>query len=95
MAKETDMRRTIHDGEFRAGLSAAAKAAAVVVAVGMLAVVAGKAGNMSDAAIAASPGHALAAAPAVTSAPEPELQYPMPSKSLAAPAPDQPPVATF
>ena len=89
------MRRTLHDGEIRAGLSAAAKAAAVVVAVGMLAVVAGKAGFMSDAAIAASPGHALAAAPAVTWAADPEMQYPMPPKSLAAPAPDQPPVATF
>jgi hypothetical protein len=97
MAKETDMRRTLHDGEIRAGLSAAAKAAAVVVAVGMLAVVAGKAGYMTDAAIAASPVHALAAAPTpvVTGAPAPELQYPMPPKSMAAPAPDQPPVATF
>jgi hypothetical protein len=91
--KETDMRRTIHDGEIRAGLSAAAKAAAVVVAVGMLAVVAGKTGYTSDAAIAASPGHALAAAPAVT--PAPELRYPMPPKSMAAPAPDESPVATF
>ena len=91
------MRRTIHDGEIRAGLSAAAKAAAVVVAVGMLAVVAGKAGYMSDAAIAASPGHALAAAPAptVTGAPAPDLQYPMPPKSMAVPAPDDAPVATF
>jgi len=89
------MRRTIHDGEIRAGLSAAAKATAVVLAVGMLAVVAGKAGYMTDAAIAASPVHALAAAPAVTRAAEPEMQYPMPPKSLEAPAPDQPPVATF
>jgi hypothetical protein len=86
MAKETDMRRTIHDGEIRAGLAAAAKAAAVVAAVGMLAVVAGKAGYTSDAAIAA---------PAVTRPAEPEMQYPMPPKSLAAPAPDEPPVATF
>ena len=80
------MRRTIHDGEIRAGLSAAAKAAAVVLAVGVLAVVAGKAGYTTDAAIAALPGHALAAAPAVK--PAPELQYPMPPKSTAAPAPD-------
>ena len=93
------MRRTIHDGEIRAGLSAAAKAAAVVVAVGMLAVVAGKAGYISDAAIAASPVHVLATAPVpaptVTESLAPDLQYPMPPKSLAAPAPDQPPVATF
>ena len=87
------MRRTIHDGEIRAGLSAAAKAAAVVVAVGMLAVVAGKAGYTSDAAIAAAPGHALAAAPA--GIPAPERQYPMPPTSRAASAPDEPPVATF
>jgi hypothetical protein len=87
------MRRTIHDGEIRAGLSAAAKAAAVVVAVGMLAVVAGKAGYTSEAAIAASPGHALAAAPVVT--PAPDLPYPMPPKSMAAPAPNDPPVASF
>ena len=89
------MRRTIHDGELRAGLSAAAKAAAVVVAVGMLAVVAGKAGYTSDAAIAAAPGHALAAAPAVTGAAAPELNYPMPPMFSAAPAPDEAPVATF
>jgi len=91
------MRRTIHDGEIRAGLSAAAKAAAVVVAVGMLAVVAGKAGYTSDAAIAAAPGHALAAAPApaVTGAAAPELNYPMPPMFSAAPAPDEAPVATF
>ena len=93
------MRRTIHDGEIRAGLSAAAKAAAVVVAVGMLAVVAGRAGYMTDGAIAASPVHALAAAPApapvVTAAPAPELQYPMPPKSMAAPATVDAPVATF
>jgi hypothetical protein len=95
MAKETDMRRTIHDSEIRAGLAAAAKAAAVVAAVGMLAVVAGKAGYTSDAAIAAAPVHALAAAPAVTRPAEPEMQYPMPPKSLATPAPDEPPVATF
>jgi hypothetical protein len=93
MAKEMDMRRNIHDGEIRAGLSAVAKAAAVVVAVGMLAVVAGKAGYTADAAFAASPGHALAAAPASTSAPE--MQYPMPPKSMAVPAPDDAPVATF
>ena len=94
--KETDMRRTIHDGEIRAGLSAAAKAAAVVVAVGMLAVVAGRAGYMTDGAIAASPVHALAAAPApvVTAVPAPEFQYPMPPKSMAAPATDAS-VATF
>ena len=53
-----------HDGELRAGLAAAAKAAAVIIAVGMLAVGAGKAGYTSETAIAASPGHALAAAPA-------------------------------
>ena len=89
------MRRTLHDGEILAGLSAAAKAAAVVVAVGMLAVVAGKAGYTSDAAIAAAPGHALAAAPAVTGAAAPELNYPMPPMFSAAPAPDEAPVATF
>jgi len=83
------MRRTIHDGEIRAGLSAAAKAAAVVVAVGMLAVVAGKAGYTSDAALAAAP------APAVTGAAAPELNYPMPPMFSAAPAPDEAPVATF
>jgi hypothetical protein len=97
MAKETDMRRTIHDGEIRAGLSAAAKATAVVLAVGMLAVVAGKAGTVTEAAIAASPVHALAAAPAptVTRTPALDLQYPMPPKSMASPAPDASPVATF
>ena len=82
-----------HDGELRAGLAAAAKAAAVIIAVGMLAVVAGKAGYTSDAAIAASSGHALVTAPVVTSAPEP--QYPIPPKSMVAPAPDPTPVATF
>jgi hypothetical protein len=88
------MRRIIHDGEIRAGLSAAAKAVAVVLAVGVLAVVAGKAGYAPDvAAIAVSPGHALAAAPAGVAAPE--LQYPMPPKSMAAPAPEEPQVASF
>jgi hypothetical protein len=87
------MRTTRHDGELRAGLSAAAKAAAVVLAVGMLAVVAGKAGYTSESAIAASPGHALTAAPADVRAPE--LQYPMPPRSTAVPAPDESPVATF
>jgi hypothetical protein len=95
MAQETEMRRTIHDGEIRAGLSAAAKAVAVVAAVGMLAVVAGKAGYTSNAGIEVSPVHALAAAPAATRAAEPAMQYPMPPKTLAAPAPDQPPVASF
>ena len=87
------MRRISHDGELRAGFNAAAKAAAVVVAVGMLAVVAGKAGYTSETAIAASPGHVLAAAPA--GIPAPERQYPMPPTSRAASAPDEPPVATF
>jgi hypothetical protein len=86
------MRTTSHDGELRAGLSAAVKAVAVVLAVGMLAVVAGKAGYTTE-SIAASPGHALAAAPA--GVPAPEIQYPMPPRSMAAPAPDEPPVATF
>jgi hypothetical protein len=92
-AKETDMRKTIHDGEIRAGLAAAAKATAVVLAVGMLAVVAGKAGYTSDAAIAASPAHALAAAPVNTAAPD--AAFPMPPASLAGPAPAEPPVASF
>jgi hypothetical protein len=87
------MRTTSHGGELRSGMSAAVKAAAVVLAVGMLAVVAGKAGYTPESAIAAFPGHAIAAAPA--GVPAQELQYPMPPRSMAAPAPDEPPVATF
>jgi hypothetical protein len=86
------MRTTSHDGEFRAGVAAAVKAAAVVLAVGMLAVVAGKAGYTTE-SIAASPGHAFVAAPA--GVPATEMQYPMPPRSMAAPAPEESPVATF
>ena len=87
------MRRISHDGELRAGFAAAAKAAAVVVAVGMLAVVAGKAGYTTDVAIAASPGHALAAAPGNTAMPD--AAFPMPPAPLAGAAPAEPPVASF
>jgi hypothetical protein len=93
------MRRISHDGELRAGFAAAAKAAAVVVAVGMLAVVAGKAGYTSDVAIAASPGHVLAAVPVNTARPvnpaAPDAAFSMPPASLAGPAPAEPPVASF
>ena len=86
------MRRT-NGNRGNAGLSAAFKGMAIVLAVGMLAVVAGKAAYTSEAAHAAPPAHALAVGPSGIAAPE--FNYPEPPRTMAAPAPDEQPVATF
>jgi len=64
------MRRSLDGDAARAGVVAAIKAVAVVVAVGLLAVVAGRAGSLTEQAIAVAPP--AAHVPAAATAPSPQ-----------------------
>jgi hypothetical protein len=68
--EETKMRRSLEGNAARAGLVAAIKAVTVVVAVGILAVVAGRAGSLTEQAIAVAPPAAHAPAAATVPAPQ-------------------------